>query len=302
MVGWRPLYPYISQHRFTVWKQEEVTARVPEEACPLAIKLFISHRWETPGDPDPHCKALPAIVQFLSRAYMAANGYLDEQSYLVQEIVAGDELREAFHERNLSRCTCGSVGWLELKPLLGADDVFYEKVTDTQRRRNFYRLLKHVRVWYDYAALPQARETSAERALLDRALDRLAGIVSESDVLALWGLESANRAWCMFEVLAGRKVYYCAPPAVQPDMMTRALLKAHGREDLAHYAGRPSQNIMIAVKGFKYQVRGLNEAEIEKYIRDDYLKCSVDEDYPRVAGLIHRYMSDAGDASEEADD
>lgn len=86
-MGWRPLYPYLGQRRFTKWKPEEVDERVDEEWCPLAIKLFISHRWKTSHDPDPHCETLPAIVEYLSRVYIVANGFLDESAYVVKELV-----------------------------------------------------------------------------------------------------------------------------------------------------------------------------------------------------------------------
>ena len=54
---------------------------------PLAIKLFISHRWKTPDDPDPGNQSLPTIVEYLSRIYMVANGFLDANSHLVKELV-----------------------------------------------------------------------------------------------------------------------------------------------------------------------------------------------------------------------
>jgi hypothetical protein len=289
-IGWRPLYPYIKERRFTPWKPEDVTASVDEEACPLAIKLFISHRWQTPDDPDPRNKTLPAIIEYLSRVYMAANGLLDANSYLVKELVVGDELRNAFCEETLSRCTCGSIGTLDVRSVLAPDDVFYQRVTDIYTRRAFYRLLKHVRIWYDYSSLPQARATSQQRAVFDRALNRLARIVGESDVLALWGIESVKRAWCIFEVLAAKKVYFCAPAQAEFDFMQKALFKAHGYADLADYRGRPSLSIQIEVNSFRSRVAGLSEAEIEAYLRNEHIDCTKDEDFGRVARLIRQYL------------
>lgn len=290
-IGWRPLYPYIAQRRFTQWRKEELGQRVDEEACPLCVKLFISHRWRTPDDPDPSCATLPAVIEYLSRVYMAANGYLEPDSFLVKELVIGEELREALHERSLARCTCGSVGWLDLKGVLAPDDVFFQRVTDTQRRRAFYKLLKHVRVWYDYASLPQARATAEEQALLDRALDRLAEIVSRSEVLALWGLESVNRAWCVFEALVAEKLHFCAPAQAKFDAELQAQMQAAGYGHLAHYRGRPGLNIIIHVNGFRTSVASLSEREIESYLRKHRIECSKDEDFPRVARLIHRYLA-----------
>jgi hypothetical protein len=296
-IGWRPLYPYIKHRRFTKWQHDDVSAFVDEDSCPLAIRLFISHRWKTPDDPDPDNKSLPTIVEYLSRIYMVANGFLDANSHLVKELVIGENLRDAFHERELHYCTCGSVGWLDLRSLLATDDLFYERVSGTHRRRAFYRLLKHVRVWYDYSSLPQARETSEERAVFDRALNRLAGIVNQSEVLALWGLESINRAWCIFEVLAGKKVHFCAPAQAEFNSTQKAMLKASGYADLAEYRGRPSPNILIHVKSFRSSVAGLSEREIEAYLREHRLECSKDEDFGRVARLIHQYLREHDNAS-----
>lgn len=296
-IGWRPLYPYIRHRRFTKWQHDDVSAFVDEDSCPLAIRLFISHRWKTPDDPDPDNKSLPTIVEYLSRIYMVANGFLDANSHLVKELVIGENLRDAFHERELHYCTCGSVGWLDLRSLLATDDLFYERVSGTHQRRAFYRLLKHVRVWYDYSSLPQARETSEERAVFDRALNRLAGIVNQSEVLALWGLESINRAWCIFEVLAGKKVHFCAPAQAEFNSTQKAMLKASGYADLAEYRGRPSPNILIHVKSFRSSVAGLSEREIEAYLREHRLECSKDEDFGRVARLIHQYLREHDNAS-----
>jgi hypothetical protein len=296
-IGWRPLYPYFKHRRFTKWKRDEVSTFVDEDSCPLAVKLFISHRWKTPDDPDPDNKSLPTIVEYLSRIYMVANGFLDANSHLAKELVIGENLRDAFHERELHRCTCGSIGWLDLKSLLAIDDLFYERVSDTHQRRAFYRLLKHVRVWYDYASLPQARETSEEQAAFDRALERLASIVNQSEVLSLWGLESINRAWCVFEVLAGKKVHFCAPAQAQFDSRQKAMFKAAGYPDLAEYRGRPSPNILIHVKSFRSNVVALSEREIEAYLREHRIECSKDADFGRVARLVHQYLREHDTAS-----
>ncbi len=289
-IGWRPLYPYIEHRRFTKWKPDDVSAFVDEDSCPLAIKLFISHRWKTPNDPDPDCKTLPTVVEYLSRVYMVANGFLDATSYLVKELVIGDDLRRAFHDGELHRCTCGSIGWLNVRKLLADDDPFYERINNIYKRRAFYKLLKHVRIWYDYASVPQARKTSEERAALDRALNRLPSIVNQSEVLALWGIESINRAWCLFEVLAGQKVHFCAPAQAERDFITKVLMKDLGYADLAEYRGPPSPNVLIHVNSLRSSVAGLTEREIEIYLRKNGIRCSKREDFGRVARLIHQYL------------
>jgi hypothetical protein len=290
-IGWRPLYPYIKGLRFTKWRPEDLSTLVAEESCPLTIKLLISHRWQTIDDPDPQNKTLPTIIEYLSRVYMVANGFLDATSNLIKELVIDDDLRGAFNEGELWRCTCGSVGWLDLKSVLRNDDLFYERIIDIRKRRSFYRLLKHVRIWYDYSSLPQARETSEERATFDRALNRLAEIVSRSEVLSVWGLESINRAWCIFEALAAKKVYFCAPAGVEFSSSDKALFKAVGHPDGGNYRARPSANIQIHVNQFRSSVAHLNEQEIEAYLRQKGIDCSKDEDFARVARLINQYLN-----------
>lgn len=288
--GWRPLYPYLKHRRFTTWKAEDLTASVEEDSCPLGIKLFISHRWQTPDDPDPNLTTVPTVVEYLSRVYMTANGMLDTNSPLAKELVAGDDLRRAFEKRSLKECTCGSVGWLDVRSLLSPGDIFLTRVDQTSRR-DFYRLLKHVRVWYDYASLPQARATKEERTAFDRAFSRLSSVVARSDVLALWGLESINRAWCMFEVLAGKKVHFCAPTQAKHNPQLNMMFKAFGYPDLADYQGRPSMSIMIHVNSFRAAIAGKDPLAIERYLRERHIDCTMDEDFGRVAGLIHQYLS-----------
>ena len=50
-LGWRLLYPFLKHGRFPRWNREEAAVPAIEETCPLATKLFISHRWATPDDP-----------------------------------------------------------------------------------------------------------------------------------------------------------------------------------------------------------------------------------------------------------
>jgi hypothetical protein len=295
-LGWRLLYPFFKHRRFPRWNREEVAETHIEERCPLATKLFISHRWATPDDPDPDHKDLPTVVEYLTRVFMVANGFISGDSVVVKELVIGDGLRSAFDESQLDQCRCGSVGWLDVRSLLQVDDVFFDKVLDTRRRRNFYRLLKHVRVWYDYSSLPQARGTPNDEALLDHALSQLADIVGQSEVLTSWGLESIERAWCIFEVLAAKKAHLCSPASSKWGPGDRAILKALGERhpdrhgDLFAYRGRPSQNILIAVETFRRNVTGLSEREIHEYLQKNGIQCTRTADLARLANLIHRYL------------
>jgi hypothetical protein len=79
--------------------------------------------------------------------------------------------------------------------------------------------------------------------------------------------------------------------------MQKAMFKASGYPDLAEYRGRPSPNILIHMKSFRSGVVGLSEREIEVYLREHGLECSKDEDFGRVARLIHRYLREYDSAS-----
>jgi hypothetical protein len=306
-LGWRLLYPFLKQRRFPRWNREEASQLAIEETCPLATKLFISHRWANPDDPDPDHKHIPTVVEYLTRVFMAANGFMSADSMAIKELVIGDGLCSSFHESRLNQCRCGSVGWLDVRSVLGDDDLFFDKVLDVLRRRNFYRLLKHVRVWYDYSSLPQARGTQEEDAFLDRALTHLADIVGRSEVLTLWGLESIHRAWCIFEVLAAKRVHFCSPGSANLDIVTKELMKwaLSGKrgEELAAYRGRPSLNILIAVNEFRRGVTGLSEQEIHNYLLRNGIQCTKATDLVRLANLIYRYLvGDRGPNERESPD
>lgn len=295
--GWRLLYPFLKHRRFPRWNREEAAEPSIEETCPLTTKLFISHRWATPDDPDPDHKHLPTVVEYLTRVFMVANGFMSEDSSAIKELVIGGGLRSAFHESRLEQCRCGSVGWLDVRALMEHQDLFFDKVPDTLRRRNFYRLLKHVRVWYDYSSLPQARGSHEEEALLDRALTHLADIVGQSEVLTLWGLDSTNRAWCIFEVLAAKTVHFCSPESSRMGMTDKALVKwalsgdgPDRAEELVAYRGRPSLNILIAVNEFRRGVTGLSEQEIHEYFLKNEIQSTKATDLVRLANLTHRYL------------
>lgn len=300
-LGWRLLYPFLKKRRFPRWNREEAATPAIEETCPLEIKLFISHRWATPDDPDPDLKHLPTVVEYLTRVFMVANGFLSEDSHTLKELVIGDGLRLALRESQLDRCRCGSVGWLDVRSLLDYEDLFFDRVTDIMRRRDFYRLLKHVRVWYDYSSLPQARGTREEEVFLDRALTHLADIVGQAEVLTLWGIESIKRAWCIFEILAAKTVHFCAPAERKMSLEGKWILKwalddQTRAEEAGSYRGRPSPNILITVKQFQHDVSGLSERQIHEYLVKNGIECTKASDLARLANLIHRYLVKDGGA------
>jgi hypothetical protein len=295
-LGWRLLYPFFKHRSFPRWKREDLAEpRRAEEACPVVTKLFISHRWATPGDPDPDHTDLPTVVEYLSRVFMLANGFISEESAAVKELVIGPGLRSAFHESQLERCDCKTPGWLDVKFLLPDGAMFYKKILDPQRRRNFYCLLKHVRVWYDYSSIPQERFTQNDEARIEHALSQLAHIVSQSEVLTLWGVESIKRGWCIFEALAADRAHVCAPASSKLGAMDRAILESLVGErpdsiEALHAQGRPGPSIMNTVDQFRRDVAGLGEREIHEYFEKNGIQCTKAADLALLANLVHQYL------------
>jgi hypothetical protein len=295
-LGWRLLYPSFKHRHFPRWNREEVVEPLIEDTCPLTIKLFISHRWASTKDPDPDHKNLATVVEFLSRVFMVANGFINTDSFAIKELVIGDGLRSAFHESQLNQCRCGSDGDLGVRSLLSDgvfDDIFYEKVPDILTRRNFYRLLKHVHVWYDYSSLPQGQRTSEEKAFVNRSLRHLADIVAHSEVLALWGLESIDRGWCLLEILAAKEVHFCAPAKRKWTFESRVMFEFANREDprdLLAYRVRHGPNTLLQVDLHRRALGGLSERQIHKYLRKNRIRCTKAADLALLANLIHRHL------------
>ena len=95
----------------------------------------------------------------------------------------------------------------------------------------------------------------------------------------------------MFEVLAGKKVHFCAPTQAKHNPELKMMFKAYGYPDLVDYQGRPSMSIMIHVNSFRSAIAGKDPRAIERYLRERHIDCTMDEDFGRVAGLIHQNLS-----------
>jgi hypothetical protein len=213
--GWTLLYPFIGQKHFPKWSNEGAETFYKENACPLKIKVFISHRWEDLRNPDPHGDQFRSLVEFFSRVFMTANGWLDKESYLAKELSIGEDLLDQFEESNLVTCRCDSDSWLDLRSVLGHKELFYSRIEDIYTRRKFYKLLKHVQIWYDFTSMPQSPRSAEEQAIFEHRLNQLAHIAGQSEVIVLWGNESLNRAWCVLEGIVARHLNICAPAATE---------------------------------------------------------------------------------------
>lgn len=297
--GWNLLYPFLGQGRFLKWTSEDAATFHRENACPLKIKLFISHRWETLQEPDPQGDQLRSLAEYLSRVFMIANGYLDKESYVAKELKIGESLLAQVNEQNVSTCRCGTAPYLDLRSLLGHSDLFYSRVTDIHARRNLYQLLRHVHVWYDYASMPQAPRTADEQVIFEQRLNQLADIAGQSEVIILWGAESLSRAWCVLEGIVGQHLHFCAPAATPirslRDQFFHQVVLPHweqiatGEARNAGYRGRNSLSISVAVRHSKGEIHGKSEGAILEYFEQHGLTCTHPEDGAIVAKLLHRF-------------
>ena len=290
--GWTLLYPFLAQGQFLKWKREDAATFHREDACPLKIKLFISHRWEALQEPDPHGDQLHSLGEYLSRVFMIANGYLDKESYAAKELAIGESLLEQFNEQDVSICRCGTTPYFDLRSLLGYSELFYSRVCDIRPRRNFYQLLKHVHIWYDYASMPQSPRTPDDQIIFEDRLNQLADIAGQSEVIILWGVESLTRAWCVLEGIVGQHLHFCAP-AVAP---IRGLVDQYWEQEatrgtrIAGYRGRNSLSTSIGVRQIKGEIQGKSESAVLEYLEQHWITCTEAEDVAIVARLLHRFV------------
>ena len=161
-------------------------------------------------------------------------------------------------------------------------------------------MLKQVPVWYDYSTLPQSRGPPDDEEFLNRAPNRLPEIVSGSEVVALWGIESLNRAWCVFEALAADAVHFCSPAyGNRLDLTEEALARASMRDESGEadewfaYVSEagPRRNIAIAVDQMRSDLTGLHEGGIRGYLVRRDIRCTESSDLDRLATLIHRHLA-----------
>jgi hypothetical protein len=307
-LGWRLLYPFIGKGHFPEWNSPEVDEPRKEYACPLKINLFISHRWEKVDNPDPNGAQFRSLIEYLSRVFMVSNSIISRDDMVIKELVIGDDILSEFREERLLDCRCNTDSYVNLRSVLGDDDLFVSRIDDIHRRRKFYKLLKHVHVWYDYSGLPQLPRSKREQEIFEYGLYNLKNVVNESRVLVLWGVESLDRAWCIFEAMVGKTIHFCSPSGrdkmsnFDKSVMThrlRSLLPDENQaSSLASYNGRNSLSILIAVKDLKKTVERMSEGEIAQYFKKTGVTCTNEEDLAIVANLIHRYLvEERADAS-----
>lgn len=301
--GWTLLHPFFKERRFPKWSVENSAATYRESSCPLKIKLFISHRWESLDEPDDSGKQFRSLVEYLCRVYMIANGYMKADDSLAQQFQTGAELSSQFYNLNVELCSCGTYTYVDVRNILCDEDPFYARVTDIYARRYFYQLLRHVHVWYDYTSMPQTPRTTDEQVLFEYRLNQLADIATQSGVVILWGEESLNRAWCVLEGIIGNPLHFCSTPTYEMrEVMADKL--AYDRDfasippvakEMEGFGGRNSKNVSLAVQQIRQDIQGKSESAILEYLGKMNITCTHAEDVAIVARLMHRFVQSNDD-------
>lgn len=172
---------------------------LPEEAP--ALILFVSHRWETPYQPDPHAHQLGALKSFL-RA--------------LQEIAIATECEGA--ERLKRVPSLSKHGVLQAAWLLGATgwQDFLKEVWNSDNPKTLgERILSGIGIWYDYACMPQrspvsdAQRNDKDEAEFIEGLRALHGLIAKSTLLILRreGDDYEHRGWCAAELSVGTSAW-----------------------------------------------------------------------------------------------
>ena len=167
---------------------------------PPALILFISHRWETPYQPDPRGYQIGGLKSFL---------------HMLQEVAIATEC--AGPERLRRVPTLDRHGFLQAASLLGLITTgrwrtFLNEVTNNGDPATLGdRILSRIGIWYDYACMPQrppnpgAQRTEEEEVEFVEGLRSLHSLIAESTLLSLRyeGDDYQRRGWCAAEVSVG---------------------------------------------------------------------------------------------------
>ena len=164
-----------------------------------ALILFISHRWESPGHPDPAAQQLKAIQYLLQYIPMVAS---------LMKGTSAERLRQM--------PTLRSHGIIHAALLLGSTDENPEDEDNIWRdwarvvkEKAPSELLEHIGIWYDYSCLPQASEETNKRIRgeLFESLTQLPDLVRSSAILIIReeNDDYSERGWCASEIAAARR-------------------------------------------------------------------------------------------------
>ena len=175
------------------------------------LLIFVSHRWETAGHPDPdgrQHRALAALVSALCELWDAlAAETARERIRLVPRLDRHGTAQAAvlFSRLNLPR----------------------HVLRRSQRESTRHFLPDHIGIWYDYTCLPQQPRSPAEEDEFRAGLLALPELLS-AEAVSLVALRDADddyraRAWCLAEALLTANKTGSQGVALRMDLMGTAL-------------------------------------------------------------------------------
>lgn len=200
-----------------VRRQDSDAEWMAAEQCWL--RLFVSHRWETPGHPDPCGRQHGAVTTLVSNLCDLWDG------------LAAEDARERI--RLVPRLD--QHGMAQSAVLLSRLDL-PGNISEQHRGQSARDFLPdHIGIWYDYTCLPQEPRSPAEEAEFRAGMLSLPELFG-SDAVTLVALRESgddypNRAWCLAEALLTANKTGSQGVAVRMDLLGTMLeLGAEGQE------------------------------------------------------------------------
>lgn len=225
---WLPFPELVDAGRFP--RMQEIRERLRFGAGPGELRVFVSHRWQSPRHPDPGGEQARTVAWRLFGAVceavrVAHRRGLHEPRQLagglpigpagsaLTESVVVNVLRERLDDDSLAEAAAevalitGHVG--DLGAAQGRSDAGLAELRAVVGTVPVLRgLLRHIHLWYDYSCMPQAPRTQEETELFRRELERLVVLQAASRTLVLLDEvhDYLGRAWCHLEASTAERI------------------------------------------------------------------------------------------------
>lgn len=175
---------------------------------PPYMIIFVSHRWETAGHPDPSRRQLQALQKLLWRTFGLLKLFCDNPDMARTTPYSGDSVLSPMglsqsDQRIASLGVHGNVQAAVLAFRFATCDGVANLANDELATT----FLAHCGVWFDFTCVPQAPRTEIEESEFRGALRSLQALLTceRTSVVALRqsGDDYENRAWCVAECMSG---------------------------------------------------------------------------------------------------
>jgi hypothetical protein len=290
---WIPAKQLLRLSRFPTHHEAVQKGIVSTQKPP--IRIFVSHRWDTPDHPDPQGNRLHIIIRFIFESICLSLGVCERFfSYSEPEIILNPSLSQHIQNHHPKE-----IGYNE--DPLWFDGFLIETLLSSWLKRNFpflvvkadevlavSRIMSDIGIWYDYTCIPQKpfKPESDEQIYFNSTLARLSSIIKESHVLIAWDKQSNNRGWCIFEGIVAEKEKVANYDAVPNTNWKIAVFNldnesnnVHPNRQIAHYLNRTIDLLV------KKDVR-----QLKQYFESQNIVCTVKEDEEVACKLIYNYL------------